>query len=132
MGLLVVAAMTVATGLIGMIVGLSTTLSERRREMAVLRSVGARPLDIFSLFVMESILIGVAGALAGYLLLNGALLIANPILAAELGIRFSVGMPAVRELALLLLVTGLAFVTGALPAWQAYRISLHDGLDPSG
>jgi putative ABC transport system permease protein len=131
-GLLVVAAMTVATGLIGMIVGLSTTLSERRREMAVLRSVGARPLDIFSLFVMESILIGVAGALAGYLLLNGALLIANPILAAELGIRFSVGMPAVRELALLLLVTGLAFVTGALPAWQAYRISLHDGLDPSG
>jgi putative ABC transport system permease protein len=64
--------------------------------------------------------------------LTGALLIGNPLLAAEFGIRFSVGLPAARELVLVGLVTGLAFVTGALPAWQAYRISLHDGLDPTG
>ncbi len=131
-GLLIVAAMTVATGLIGMVVGLSSTLNERRREMAILRSVGARPVDIFGLFVTESTLIGIAGALAGYLLLSGVLLAANPLLATELGIRFSAGLPAARELGLLLLVAGLAFLTGALPAWQAYRISLHDGLDPSG
>jgi putative ABC transport system permease protein len=132
LGLLGVAAMTVVTGLIGMVVGLSATLSERRREMAILRSVGARPGDIFGLFVLESTLIGVGGALIGYLLLVIVLMIGNPLLAAELGIRFSVGLPAAREMALLVLVIGLAFVTGALPAWQAYRISLHDGLDASG
>jgi putative ABC transport system permease protein len=131
LGLLAVAAMTVVTGLIGMVVGLSTTLNERRREMAVLRSVGARPLDIFGLFVLESVLIGSVGALAGYLLLNVVLWVANPVLAAEVGLQFSVGLPAAREVALLGLVVCLAFLTGCLPAWLAYRLSLHDGLDAS-
>lgn len=129
LGLLGVAAMTVVSGLIGMVVGLMSTLNERRREMAILRSVGARPGDIFGLYVLESGLIGAAGAIGGYLLLSLALLLANPILAAEVGIRFSVALPSARELALMGTVLGLALLTGCLPAWQAYRLSLHDGLD---
>ena len=131
-GLLGVALMTVVTGLIGMVVGLTATLNERRREMAILRSVGARPADIFVLYVLEAGLIGAAGAVGGFLLLSLVLLLANPLLAAELGVRFTVGLPAVRELVLLGGVTGLAFLTGCLPAWQAYRISLQDGLDANG
>ena len=129
LGLLGVALMTVVTGLIGMVVGLTSTLNERRREMAILRSVGARPADIFGLYLLEAGLIGVAGAIGGFLLLSLVLLLANPFLAAELGVRFSVSLPAGRELLLLGSVTGLAFVTGCLPAWQAYRMSLQDGLD---
>lgn len=131
-GLLAVAAMTVVTGLIGMVVGLTSTLNERRREMAVLRSVGARPGDIFGLYVFEAGFIGAAGAIAGYLLLTLVLLVANPILATEVGLRFSVGLPDAREGLLLAAVFGLALVTGCLPAWQAYRQSLHDGLDAQG
>jgi putative ABC transport system permease protein len=59
LALLAVAAMTVVTGLLGMVVGIFSTLNERRREMAVMRSVGARPLDIAVLLVAESSLIGV-------------------------------------------------------------------------
>ncbi len=131
-GLLSVAAMTVVTGLIGMVVGLTATLNERRREMAILRSVGARPADIFGLYVLESGVIGAVGAISGYLLLSLALLLANPVLAAEVGIRFSVALPAARELALMGAVFTLALLTGCLPAWQAYRLSLHDGLDAQG
>ncbi len=132
LGLLGVAAMTVVTGLIGMVVGLTSTLNERRREMAILRSVGARPGDIFGLYLLESGLIGAAGAIGGYLLLSLVMLLANPILASELGVRFSVVLPAARELLLMGGVFGLALLTGCLPAWQAYRLSLHDGLDAQG
>jgi len=132
LGLLGVAVMTVVTGLIGMVVGLTSTLNERRREMAILRSVGARPADIFGLYVLESGLIGAAGAGGGYFLLSLILLAANPILASEVGIRFSVALPAARELFLMSGVFGLALMTGCLPAWQAYRLSLHDGLDAQG
>jgi putative ABC transport system permease protein len=129
LALLGVAAMTVITGLIGMVVGLTSTLNERRREMAILRSVGAHPGDIFSLYLLESGLIGLAGAIVGYLLLTLVLLIVNPLLSAAVGISFSVAFPDPRELSLMGAVFGLSLVTGCLPAWQAYRLSLHDGLD---
>ena len=41
----VVSAMVVATALLGMVTMILTTLNERRREMAILRSVGATPRD---------------------------------------------------------------------------------------
>jgi len=124
-----VAAMAVVTGLIGMVVGLFATLNERRREMAVLRSVGARPLDIFGLLVTESSVIGLAGAIGGYVLISLTVALANPILGSAMGMEFSAGWPGGREYALMMIVVALAFLTGGLPAWRAYRLSIQDGLN---
>ena len=128
LALLAVAVLTVVTGLIGMVVGLLSTLSERRREMAVLRALGARPLDLCSLLFFESALIACAGALLGYGLLTLGLAFANPLLATDFGVSFSTGLPSVRELLLLGAVLLLALIAAVLPAWQAYRLSLRDGL----
>jgi putative ABC transport system permease protein len=128
LALVAVALMTVVTGLLGMVVGIFSTLNERRREMAVLRSVGARPLDIFSLLIAESGLIGLLGAAIGYLLLTAALQLANLGFAADMGLRLSAGTPSTREVMLLLAIMLAAVATGAIPAWRAYRLSLHDGL----
>jgi putative ABC transport system permease protein len=124
-----IAALAVVTGLIGMVIGIFAALNERRREMAVLRAVGARPGDVFMLFVLEAALIGATGAAAGFALLTGALWLANPILVSEFGLSFSAGLPASGELGLMGLVMVLACATGAVPAWRAYRLSLQDGLN---
>ena len=50
----VVSAMVVATALLGMVTMILTTLNERRREMAILRSVGARPRTILGLLMAEA------------------------------------------------------------------------------
>jgi putative ABC transport system permease protein len=50
------------SGLVAMLLALISTLNERRREMAVLRSVGAGQGFIFQLLVFESLLLTVAGA----------------------------------------------------------------------
>jgi putative ABC transport system permease protein len=128
LALIAVAAMTVLTGLLGMVVGIFSTLNERRREMAVLRSVGARPVDIAALLVTESTLIGLTGAAAGYALLTICMLLGNSTVGADIGIRLSAGLPDPREAGLLAAVVVGAMLTGTLPAWRAYRLSLHDGL----
>ena len=52
----------VAAGLLGMLTMLLSSLNERRREMAILRSVGCRPVHVFGLFVTETAALTAAGA----------------------------------------------------------------------
>ena len=56
-----VAAMVVATALLGMVTMVLATLNERRREMAILRSVGATPLHIMGLLLAEAALLVAPG-----------------------------------------------------------------------
>ena len=68
--------MVVATALLGMVTMILTTLNERRREMAILRSVGARPRTILGLLVAEAGMLTLAGVVLGIVLLYAALIAA--------------------------------------------------------
>ena len=75
-----VSIMVVVTALLGMITMVLATLNERRREMAILRSVGARPRTVLGLLVAEAGLLGLLGALfSASVLLYLALLIIRPL-----------------------------------------------------
>jgi putative ABC transport system permease protein len=63
--LFVVSLFVVLTGLIGMLTAILTSLNERRREMAILRSVGARPWHIATLLVLEAFALALSGVIAG-------------------------------------------------------------------
>jgi putative ABC transport system permease protein len=67
--LFVVSLFVVLTGLIGMLTAILTSLNERRREMAILRSVGARPWHIATLLVLEAFALALSGVIAGVALL---------------------------------------------------------------
>src|SRR3989338_353940 len=67
--LFVVSLFVVLTGLIGMLTAILTSLNERRREMAILRSVGARPWHVATLLVIEAFALALAGVLLGIALL---------------------------------------------------------------
>ncbi|HET6473532.1 MAG TPA: ABC transporter permease, partial [Pseudomonadales bacterium] len=84
--LLVVGAMVVFSGLTGMLIGILSTLNERRREIAILRSVGARPAHIFALLVAESTLLGVGGTVLGVALIYLAMFALGPYLATQYGL----------------------------------------------
>ena len=91
--LLVVSGLVVLVSFTVMLVALLTSLNERRREMAILRAVGARPSQIFSLVLGESVTLALAGAVCGLLLLQGALWLAGPVLEARLGLTIALGHP---------------------------------------
>ncbi|WP_296899993.1 ABC transporter permease [Thiohalocapsa sp.] len=126
--LLVVSACVVLVGLIGMLTALLIGLNERRREMAILRSVGARPAQVLGLIVGEAAFVTLLGLAAGVGLLYLLLMVAQPLLASELGLFIDIGAPSLREWLLLATVLCAGVLAGLLPGWRAYRMSLADGL----
>ena len=123
-----ISVFVVATGLLCMVAMMLAGLGERRREMAILRSVGARPTHIFGLLVAEAAVLTAAGIAVGLGLLYLALAIFQPVVNAAYGLHLSIAAPGVREIAMLGLVAAAGTLAGAVPAWRAYARSLADGM----
>ncbi|PTQ70996.1 ABC transporter permease [Pseudomonas sp. GV071] len=126
--LFVVSLFVVITGLIGMLTAILTSLNERRREMAILRSVGARPWHIASLLVLEAFTLACSGVVLGTLLLYVGIAAAQSYVQANYGIFLPLALPSAYEWSLLGGILAAALLMGAIPAWRAYRQSLADGL----
>lgn len=126
--LFVVSLFVVLTGLIGMLTAILTSLNERRREMAILRSVGARPWHIAGLLVVEAFSLALAGALLGLMLLYIAIAVAQGPLQSHYGLYLPLALPSAYEWSLLAGILLAGLLIGCVPAWRAYRQSLADGL----
>lgn len=128
--MLAVSAMVVAVGLSGLAAVLLAGLNERRRELAILRAVGARPRDIFLLMTGESLLVTLAGTLLGVLLLLCASLLLAPQIQSAYGIPVRILLVTLEESKLLAAVLMIGLLAGLVPGYRAYRMSLNDGLMP--
>ncbi|MBM4215323.1 MAG: ABC transporter permease [Gammaproteobacteria bacterium] len=126
--LMIVAAFVVLAGLLGMLTAILTSLNERRREMAILRSVGARPRHVFTLLIAEAGMLATAGVAAGVGVCYGLIFAAKPLLERRFGIFLDPGGLTGYDLAILGIIIGAGLLMGALPAWRAYRNTLSDGL----
>jgi putative ABC transport system permease protein len=126
--LFVVSLFVVLTGLIGMLTAILTSLNERRREMAILRSVGARPWHIAILLIVEAFALALAGVLLGLLLLYLGIAGAQGYVQANYGLYLPLNLPTRYEWTLLGAILSAALLMGCVPAWRAYRQSLADGL----
>ena len=126
--LMAVSIMVVLVGVTGMATAMLTSLNERRREMAVLRSVGARPLHIFALVQGEAVIVMLCSLLLGVLGMLALQGVVAPILQQQWGLYLPIRWLSSAEWLLL----GLAFVcglaVGLIPAYRAYRYSLADGM----
>lgn len=117
-------------GLAGLLAVMLAGLGERRRELAILRAVGAGLHHIALLLLLESLLLGLLGALGGLALLTLSSALVGPWLLAQWGIVLHGGWPGGEELLRLLAVLLTCGLAGLLPAWQASRLALADGLTP--
>jgi putative ABC transport system permease protein len=126
--LLAVSAMVVVTALIGMMATIFSSLSERRREMAIFRAMGARPRVILGLLVLEAVVMAAIGAILGLILLYIGLFIAQPLIDNAFGLWLPIEAPSLRELYVLLGVIAAGAIVSMIPALRAYRMSLADGM----
>lgn len=126
--LLAVSGLVVAVGLAGLAAVVVASLGERRRELAILRSLGAGPRHVFLLLASESLLLTVVGCALGVGLLYGATFAISPWLESRYGLTLSLGPPSLQEWALLGTVVGAGLLASLFPAWRAYRLSLADGM----
>ena len=127
-GLRLVTIFVVLVGLLGMLVSLYTSLDERRREMAILRAVGAGPNRIISLLVLESVCLSAAGAIGGLALVYVLLSAGQSFIEAQVGLFIPIRPPGSIEFLYLGTVVTGGFLMGFVPALKACRTALHDGL----
>ena len=116
--------------LAGMMTMLLASMGERRRELAILRTVGASGLTLVLLIELEVALITLLSLVLGTLLLMAGLALAQPWLASEFGLFIAINPMSAQTAYLMLGILGLALVMGLVPALAAYRRVLAAGLNP--
>jgi putative ABC transport system permease protein len=126
--LTVISGFVVFAGLLGMMTAILTSLNERRREMAVLRSVGARAAHVFLLLMGEVFILAIGGIVLGVAALDLGLLAGGPLLESRFGIFIAPEVLTATDVKILALVLIAALLMGVVPAWRAYRNTLADGL----
>ena len=126
-----IAVLVLVAAALSILAALYNSMHGRRREIALLRALGARRSHVFAVVVLEAVLIcllgGVAGVALGHLGVAGA----APYLLEEVGVRLGLGTADVAlwgRIALGLVALGL--VAGLLPAWRAYRTPVARNLHP--
>ena len=126
--LVTIASLVLLAGLLGMLTTLISTLNERRREMAILRAVGAHAWHIIALFALEALLIVLAGVVIGLILHFSLLGLAIPLLESQYGLRIALMLPDLQQWLIMGVALLLGLIFSLLPGLIAYRRSLQDGL----
>ncbi|MCL3793318.1 FtsX-like permease family protein, partial [Actinomyces sp. 186855] len=119
--LMTVSVFVVIAGLLGMLSSLLTSLQERRREMSILRAMGAQPKHIFALLISEASVLTLLGIVTGLIGLYLVLAVASPIVASQYGIQLQLQALTHYEWQLLGYVQVAGTMIGFIPALRAYR-----------
>ncbi len=132
---LFITALVIVVAIIGVMVALYNSLAERRREIAILRSLGAHRSKIFSIIALEAALTSFFGALAGIVLSKLLALVLKGIVLEKTGVEISISLlsfsgGAPIELALIVVVTFIGALAGIIPAVEAYRTDVAKNLSP--
>ncbi|WP_413401166.1 ABC transporter permease [Pseudoalteromonas sp. KJ71-7] len=126
--LLLFSFVVVIISLLGMLTTLLANLNQRRRELAILRSVGARPWQLFSLISIESLLTTFLGCLLGCTLFYVLMGTTAGYLQSQAGVSINISMLSDYELTLIGVIMAAGFIIGLIPATRAYFYSLSDGM----
>lgn len=128
--LIAVSALVAVVSLAGLVAVILAGLNERRRELAILRSLGAGPRRVLFLLLIEGAGLTLAACVLGLLLAQLMVLGLGPWLAAHYGIHLQLAWPNAAQGVWLAAVFAVGTAVSLIPAWRAYRLALADGLTP--
>jgi len=123
-----IAGISLLVGGVGVMNTMFTSVLERMKEIGVMKAVGAKNSHVWSIFLMESGLMGLVGGIVGTLLGLGLSAVAS----AFIGRLFEIELVVVASPVLIAVTLAGSFVLGAFaglwPAWRASRLPVVDAL----
>lgn len=126
--LFLVSICVLLVGVMSILISLYTSINERRREMAILRSLGASSFHIFSLLLYESSFLVFFGCAIGVGILYGLLFFITPWLESNFSVYLEMKPLSFLEWKYLFIIFIAGTCAGLIPAIKAYYNSLQDGL----
>ena len=147
--LLVITLLICIVSGISILVSIYNSMSDRKKEIAVMRALGAGRSTVMSVVLLESVMISLIGGIAGWMAGHALIGLASGRIESETGVVISALdlAPPMQELSYLLgerltpnisveiwlipLLILLAIAVGFLPAWTAYRTDVAEALQSS-
>ena len=126
--LLGLTAVIIVVSGISIFVSIYNSMADRKREIAIMRALGAGRETVFSIILLESVLLCLAGGLFGFVLGHGLVIVSAPFLQASVGLTIDPLLFAWEELYLIPAMIVLASLVGILPGLTAYRTDVASNL----
>lgn len=126
--LLILAVMIVIVAGIGIMVSIYNSMSDRRREIAIIRALGARRSTIMVVVLLESILLALGGGAVGLVVGHALTGVAAAWIGDQTGVPVNPLQFQLSELILIPFLVVLAAIVGFLPAVVAYRTDVAQSL----
>lgn len=126
--LLTLIAVIILVSGVGIFVSIYNSMSDRRREIGIMRALGAGRLHVFGIILAESTLLCVCGGLLGWFVGHGLAVVSAPWLIERTGLLIDPWSVDPWEATLFPILIGLAALVGFLPAMTAYRTNVADAL----
>lgn len=119
--LLTLTSLIIVVSAVSIFVSIYNSMSDRRREIGIMRALGARRETVFTIILAESALLCLGGGTIGLLLGHGLVAIASPIIEARSGILVNPLAFEPLELVLFPVLLVVGSLIGFLPGLAAYR-----------
>lgn len=119
---------TCVVAAVGVLVSIYNSMNDRRRDIAVMRALGARRGTVTSIILGESLIIAAIGGVLGWFLAHAAIYASGGYVERQTGVSVGLFTTSDYELWVLPLVVSLALVAGLLPALTAYRTDVGSNL----
>ncbi|NLO73764.1 MAG: ABC transporter permease [candidate division WS1 bacterium] len=126
--LLIVAYLVVLVSVMSILISLYLTIHQRRRDLAILRSLGATRGDIFRLITLEAALISGLGVVLGWLFGHGLTAALAPVILERYGLSVQALQLLPGELTVGFSVWVLGILAGLWPAHNACRLRVAESL----
>lgn len=126
--LMVITLLTCIVAAVGVLVAIYNSMNDRRKDIAVMRALGARRGTVTSVILIESLIIALIGGVLGWFSAHLAIWLGSGLIEDQTGIQVGFLSTSTYEIAVLPLVIGLALLAGLLPAVSAYRTDVGSNL----
>lgn len=126
--LLVLTGLIILVSGIGIFVSIYNSMAARKREIAIMRALGAQRLTVFGIILFESLILCVGGGLLGLALGHGLVFAAAPIVEAKTGLLIDPWKFEWLEFSLFPALGLLATLVGLVPGLTAYRTDVAEAL----
>ncbi|MCA8994572.1 MAG: ABC transporter permease [Planctomycetaceae bacterium] len=127
-------AFLVLTGLIilvsgiGIFVSIYNSMADRKKEIAIMRALGARRQTVMLIILSESLLLCMLGAVIGLLLGHGLVFFGSPIIEQRAGLLIDPYSYNPWEFIVVPIMIAMSALIGILPGLTAYSTDVAEGL----
>jgi ABC-type antimicrobial peptide transport system permease subunit len=132
--LLCIGLLTVVAGSISVFNTLQASVMRKIREIGILRALGVTQIEVFLIFVFQSVLIGSSAAIIGLVLALVGIPAINSTIKAywKLEINTFLTLPPIPAIAIFLSVIFICMVAALFPSWKASKVTPMDAIRTSG